>query len=651
MPRLLQLSTLTFIALLLLRGSSAAQPYRIDTLARAPFSEYPYGLAFVSGPGERFFFTEKSSGRIRYYSRGLRPEPFATIAVEDEGEQGLLGLALHPRYPREPYLYVFATRKLDRANVLLRLRDSSGVGVDPTLLAIIPRLDEGSAHVGGGLRFGPDGKLYVSVGDYGNPAAAREISSKRNYAGKVLRLNPDGTVPAESPFAERPFWSIGHRNPTGLAFDTMTGELFCVEGGTDHPNGVLALPPGADLGSTRGPAPNSPESPSARLLFQFPDGPQPGLTSIAVYRADAFPRLRGRLLVAGHANPTIWIGSAGAGEDPVTLEPFFRTNVGYASVCVAPDGGIVFVNGPYVSSRILKITPVVPGFLSTPPGQVIENMEYAYTPQFSGTPPGLVLINAPRGMVIDSTTWTVRWKPGHQEAMMEKIPVTLRAENGAGFAEQRFVVRVINVNDPPGLFALAQIPDGKIIAAAGQEIEHTFRWEPASDPDGDSLLYTLQIDTAAAFTSPFRIDSLTRADSLRVVLPKRNEAYYWRVWVSDGKASVLSVPPVSSVAVEVLPPAGLRVEKEQPREQPLEQNFPNPFNPVTSITYTLPHGGYVRLAVFNLLGQEVAVLIDGVQSQGTHNVEFGRADLPSGIYFYRLQAPGVFETRKMVIAK
>jgi hypothetical protein len=293
----------------------------------------------------------------------------------------------------------------------------------------------------------------------------------------------------------------------------------------------------------------------------------------------------------------------------------------------------------------------VPGFLSSPPVNAIENMEYAYTPSFSGTLPGLVLLNAPRGMVVDSTTWTVRWTPSRLQATQEKFTVTLRAENGGGFAEQRFVVRVTNVNDPPGLFALRQVPGGKIAGGTGQEIEQTFRWERATDADADSVRYTFQIDTSEAFNSPMRIDSLTYADSLHLFLPKRNGTYFWRVWASDGRLSVLSVPPSSTVTVEVLPPVALRVEKERPREQTLEQNFPNPFNPMTSIKYTLPHAGYVRLAVFNLLGQEVAVLVDGVQSPGNHDVEFGKANLPSGIYFYRLQAPGVIETRKMVIAK
>jgi hypothetical protein len=83
----------------------------------------------------------------------------------------------------------------------------------------------------------------------------------------------------------------------------------------------------------------------------------------------------------------------------------------------------------------------------------------------------------------------------------------------------------------------------------------------------------------------------------------------------------------------------------------LEQNYPNPFNPSTSISYTVRHPGYVRLSVFNLLGQEIERVVEGNQPEGTYDVAFNKLNLPSGIYFYRLQAPGIFETKKMVIAR
>jgi hypothetical protein len=384
----------------------------------------------------------------------------------------------------------------------------------------------------------------------------------------------------------------------------------------------------------------------------FPEGPQPALTSIVLYDAAAFPRMRGKFLIGGHANSTMWTGSLSAGKDSMVLEPFFRTNAGFADIEIAPDGSIVFTNGPYISSRILRLVPVVPAFLTAPPLTAVEGSEYAYTPAFSGTAPGLVLKEGPRGMAVDSLTWTVRWTPGQVQAIAGEQKVTLRAENGAGFAEQRFAIQVTNVNDPPTLFALKRAGQQDTLIVTGGDVQYTFRWERPTDPDGDSVMFSVQIDTAAAFNSPFMMDSLGRADTLRVLLPRRSGVYFWRVWASDGKVRVLSVPPVASLAVDyVTPGAPLRVERDRQREEPLQQNFPNPFNPATSITYTVPDAGRVRLAVYNLLGQEVALLVDAVQPAGTYTTQFENANLPSGIYFYRLQAPGIFETRKMVISK
>jgi hypothetical protein len=88
-----------------------------------------------------------------------------------------------------------------------------------------------------------------------------------------------------------------------------------------------------------------------------------------------------------------------------------------------------------------------------------------------------------------------------------------------------------------------------------------------------------------------------------------------------------------------------------PQDFSLAQNYPNPFNPVTTIEFALPTYSQVRLSVFNVLGQEVAVLIDGFRSAGVHRVEFDAASNPSGIYFYRLEHAGGVETKKMTLLK
>ncbi len=653
MTKLLPRCAFTFLVFLLSVGPLPAQPYRVDTLARAPISQYPVSIAFLPGTDGRFLFTEKNSGKIRLYDRSIRAEPFASFAVEEDGEQGLLGIAVDPRYPEEPYVYVVYTRAIDRSNLLVRVRDSSAVGIDPTTLLIAPRQDDGASNNGGSLHFGPDGKLYIGFGDYGIASNAQDIQSKRNYRGKILRLNRDGSIPSDDPIPDHPFWSYGHRNPLGFTFDEETGLLYCVESGTAVRNEVYLVPRGANLGWSSSVRDGRPERIAGlRPLYSFSGSYQPALTSIVMYRAHGFPRLRGKLLFGGHANPTIWSGTITPGGDSLLIEPFFRSNAGYADIQIAPDGGIVFTNGPYISSRILQLVPVAPGYLSSPPLLATEGMEYSYTPTFSGTPPSLALLEGPDGMAVDSVTWSLRWTPTKRQAVMERHAVTLRAENGAGFAEQRFSVQVININDPPLPFSLIEPSDERTYSFLGSDPEVIFRWAQSEDPDADSVQYTVQIDTVGTFNSHFRRDSLVVGlDSLRVVLPRRTSGYFWRVVASDGTLTTLSTPAEQKLMIIILPPALIRYDRERLKETMLEQNFPNPFNPATSIQYVIPKAGLVRLSVFNLLGQEVATLFEGVQQPGTYDVEFTKANLPSGIYFYRIQAPGLFETKKMVIAK
>ena len=630
--------------------AARAQQYRVDTLARGPQIQLPSALAFVPGSDDKFFFAERSSGQVRLFDGSVRPGPFLTVPVEDEDEQGLLGLAVHPGYPDSPYVYVYYVRAIDRAGILERYRDQGGEGVSPQLLLFIARRDEATANNGGVLRFGPDGKLYVAVGDHwARPSNAQDTLGGRNLRGKILRLNPDGTVPADNPFPRKYFWSIGLRDPSGLGFDPVSGRLYVTEGGT-LTNEVLAATRGANLGwpGRHIGAPEGGNPPT--ILYSTQHGDQPGLTGIAVYRGELFPRLNGRILVAGNADPTLWVGTLNSARDSLAIAPLYRSNTGFSDVQVGPDGCIYLANGPYRASRIVRLSPLPPQFATAPPLSSVLGEQYIYTPAFTGTPPALELLSGPEGMTIDSTDWSVRWVPTKPEALEGKQTVVIRALNGAGSADQRFTLAVQNINEPPAPFALTSPPEGSERRFLGEDPYVTFNWAPAHDPDLDTVRYTLQVDTVATFSSRFilNIDAGT-ADSLRIPLPQASSPYFWRVVATDGKSMTLSVPRVSRI--EVIFSKFLGREKSRHVESVIEQNFPPPLNPEPSIRYSVPRTGYVRLTVFNILGQEVARLYDGMQQAGTYEVAIRSANLPSGIYFYHLIAPGRAETKKIVVSR
>ncbi len=635
---------------------SIAQQYQLDTLAASPNIAFPVGIVFSPDNSGKFFFTEKNNGRVRIHTgSSLVTTPFVTVGVTGSGEQGLLGITLHPQYPDSAYVYIFFTRSTTaggtRDNMIVRYTDSSSVGIRPDTIVVVPRNNGAGNHNGGNVHFGPDGKLYATFGEYAQTSNSQD-STPTNLRGKILRLNPDGSIPADNPFPGAPFWSIGHRNSFDFTFDPLTGKMYCSENGPSCNDEVNYVPRRANMGwPIEGNCTYSNNPVYKKPLYVFPSN-LPALTGIVVYRGTAFPRLYGKLLFTGNSNPTVWSVTLTATGDtivPGSFNTFFTYGSGFADIELGPDGNIYLANGPYTANRILRLRPVAATFTSSAPLAATQGVQYSYTPTFNGTPPGLSIVTGPNGMIVDSSTWSIRWTPTNAQALVGSHLVVLRASNGTGFVDQSFTVNVANVNDPPEAFDLVSPPNDTTLSFVGKDPQIGFTWQESLDPDLDPVSFTVQLDTVNTFSSGALINiPAGSATTANIVLPRASQAYYWRVQGSDGQVTVTSGSYrrlfVSFVTRVREDPNGLNA-------QTLEQNFPNPFNPSTSIKYTIPKAGFVRLAVFNLLGQEVALIFEGNQSAGTYEFGFEKADLPTGIYFYRINAPDFVETRKMVITK
>jgi len=186
----------------------------------------PWALSFDDSGA--LYFTERP-GRLRVIRDGqLDPEPVAELAVAATGEGGLLGLALDPQFSTNKHLYLMYTLEQGGglANRIARYTlGEAGLSGEMVLVDGIPGARN---HDGGRLAFGPDGMLYATTGDAGRPALAQDLDS---LAGKILRMNPDGSVPADNPFPGSLVYSYGHRNPQGLAWHPETGVLYSVEHG------------------------------------------------------------------------------------------------------------------------------------------------------------------------------------------------------------------------------------------------------------------------------------------------------------------------------------------------------------------------------------------------------------------------------------
>jgi glucose/arabinose dehydrogenase len=208
------------------RPSAAA----IGTRLVAGGLEFP--AAFTFAPNGRIFYGERFSGQIRVLHPGTGSDRLLFdvpgMPAQPDGEQGLLGIELHPRYPATRLVYAFATRVIggDFFNQIIRVRNQGGHGTDFKVIFSSPT-GEGDYHDGGRILFGPGGMLFAIVGDSHNSANAQD---RNNPLGKLLRMKPDGTPAPGNPFGNR-IYSYGIRNSFGFAFDPRTGRPWETENG------------------------------------------------------------------------------------------------------------------------------------------------------------------------------------------------------------------------------------------------------------------------------------------------------------------------------------------------------------------------------------------------------------------------------------
>lgn len=277
--------------------------YTVTTFATG--LEVPRGIAVIDD--DTLYVTQRK-GSIIKIKNGRTDVYFEVPDVWAKEEAWLMGIALHPEYPEIPFVYVSVARNSHLQ--IVRYTDSGQTLESETI--VFDMLPIAQYHAWGAIAFGPDQKLYFSVGDATQKAKAQDLKS---YHGKILRINPDGTLPTDNPFSDSAIYSYGHRNIQGLAW-TETGDLLASEhgpSGFDGPWGgdeLNRIQAGWNYGRPVVSHDKKREGMNNPLITYTPALAPSGLM---VYSYNLFPQRQGKVLMAGLKGEKIVVLDANEG--------------------------------------------------------------------------------------------------------------------------------------------------------------------------------------------------------------------------------------------------------------------------------------------------------------------------------------------------
>lgn len=276
------------------KQTDPVKEYVVDTLAKDLI--VPWAFTFIDST--TLMFTERS-GQVRLLRNDkLVDKPVLIIdTLNITKKMGLLGLCKHPDFNSNHFIYL-AYDYSGNENAYLRVMRFQFRN-DTLLngLMIVDSIYANQNHTGCRLKFGPDKKLYITTGDADRPMLAQSLSFLN---GKILRVNDDGSIPADNPFvhndtAKKQIWSYGHRNSQGIDFQPGTNDMYNSEHGPTGGDEINFIEKGKNYGW---PVIHHDDTKEGMVSPLFQYTPSIGPSEILFYNADAFPQWKGKLLLA-----------------------------------------------------------------------------------------------------------------------------------------------------------------------------------------------------------------------------------------------------------------------------------------------------------------------------------------------------------------
>lgn len=642
-----------------------------------------------AGDGTDRLFVVEQAGRIYVFENNPNTtvkKLFLNIvdSVSSGGEMGLLGLAFHPNYESNGYFYVNYTKSSPYRRTLIsrfRVSSTNPDSADRSSATILMEIAQPySNHNGGQLAFGPDGYLYIALGDGGSGGDPQNNAQNRaSLLGKLLRIDVDQTqgslnyaIPPDNPFKnntqgfKEEIYAYGLRNPWRFSFDFTTGWLWCADVGQNALEEIDIVVNGGNYGwrcyegtqsyNLSGCSGTNYLPP----IWEYPRSEGYSVTGGYVYRGPNLPELFGKYIYGDYGTRKIWALSYD-GVNPPANQFLLTCNSSISSF------GLDMNNELYVvgyNGIIYRFTPTAA--IVAP-----SNLRFTY--------------NSP-------TSITLNWNDNSTNETGFKIERKLGAGNfslidsvGANVTTYTdnsisdtglyyYRVYAFNSNASSGysntVGAITIIPVELISFTAEVHNKSVkLQWSTATEKNNRGF----EIERKSLTPS---LSNLSRP--WRAKAEGEGEPLWIKIGFVEGKGTSSTVQNYFFIDNEIQSGKYFyrlkqidfdgtssysgEVEVEMnfnPMNFKLHQNYPNPFNPTTRIQYQVASSSFITLKIFDVLGNEVAKLVNETQPAGYYEVIWDTANFPSGVYFYKLTAENFsshadqrfVDTKKMILIR